>query len=259
MVLRLNIRKVACALLLVCACALCAASLNGCTQEDKSYSLVAEGTLTVATASDYAPFESLDESGQAQGFDVALAKEAASRLGLACTVVPQDFDGVLDAVSDDKTCDVALSALTITDKRTKQVDFTDAYYVVNQCIVVAEGAYVTADELEDLAVAAPVGTTSYDYALDTVSDKTVKYTTAANCLAAVQSGEVQAAVVEYPVACAWMKENAGCTMLEQIALGNEYGIAVSKDNARLTEALNEVLRAMDEDGTLQRLEQEYLS
>ena len=41
---------------------------------------------------------------------------------------------------------------------------------------------------------------------------------------------------------------------QQIATGEQYGIAVSKDNPNLTKALNEALAAIKDDGTLDNLE-----
>ena len=48
-------------------------------------------------------------------------------------------------------------------------------------------------------------------------------------------------------------------ILETIATGEQYGIAVNKDNAALTEAINGALAEMKADGTLSKLVSEYLA
>ena len=50
-----------------------------------------------------------------------------------------------------------------------------------------------------------------------------------------------------------------CEILETVATCEEYGIAVSKDNRALTDAINEVLSDMEEDGTLEALRKQYFA
>lgn len=273
----------------VVACLSVALALTACSHEEETYDLVEPDTLTVATTSDYAPFES-GEGDALDGFDVALAKELSNRLGLQCKFSTMPFDEVVGAVSAPEstknskgsedsegssdaesseaaadvpttanTCDVAISALTITKERSDQVDFSNAYCLIDHCIVVRSGTYASVDELEDLRIAAPVDTSNFDYAEKSVSEESIAYTTASACLTALQNGEVEAAVVDYPVARTWLSSGStGCTMLEQVASGDECAIAVSKENPKLLEAVNEALQAMDEDGTLANLQKQYL-
>ena len=60
---------------------------------------VTEGTLTVATSPDFAPYEfyALDENKEPQlaGFDMDLAQYIADYLGLTLEVIPMDFDGTI--------------------------------------------------------------------------------------------------------------------------------------------------------------------
>lgn len=46
--------------------------------------------------------------------------------------------------------------------------------------------------------------------------------------------------------------------LRKIATGEEYGIAINKDNTALKDAINKVLGEMDKDGTLKSLQDKYL-
>lgn len=48
----------------------------------KEYALVKDGTLTVGTSAEYAPFEYKDDNGDYQGFDLELIKAIGDKLGL---------------------------------------------------------------------------------------------------------------------------------------------------------------------------------
>ena len=50
-----------------------------------------------------------------------------------------------------------------------------------------------------------------------------------------------------------------CEILETVATGEQYGIALNKDNRALTDAINEVLAEIEEDGTLEALQDQYFN
>lgn len=64
----------------------------------KEYALVKDGTLTVGTSAEYAPFEYKDDNGDYQGFDLELIKAIADKLGLDVEYVNNDFDTLVPAL-----------------------------------------------------------------------------------------------------------------------------------------------------------------
>ena len=241
--------------------ALAASLLTACSSQDDSdnYKLVKEDTLTVASSLDYPPFETTSD-GTPSGYSVALAQEIANRLGLACEVHNVEYGSIVSEVASGANCDVAISSLAITSEREGQVDFTDPYCIGEQALVVLSGTYVTADELQDRPVAAKEGTIGATYARDQVSERVTTYKTTAECFDALQAGTVRAVVVDYPVAKTVIAQGySNCEILERVATSEKYAIAVNKDNRTLTDAINKVLQAMDEDGTLENLQKQYLS
>ena len=87
----------------------------------------------------------------------------------------------------------------------------------------------------------------------------VEYSTARKCLQALKAKEVQAALLDLPVASYLLDhEFKGMRILEYLMTGEAYGIALPTQSAHLKDAINEALAEMDEDGTLERLEDEYL-
>ena len=65
----------------------------------KEYALVKDGTLTVGTSAEYAPFEYKDDNGDYQGFDLELIKAIGDKLGLDVEYINNDFDTLVRAPS----------------------------------------------------------------------------------------------------------------------------------------------------------------
>ena len=95
-----------------------------------SYTLVKDGTLTVATSPDFPPFENL-EGDEYVGFDIDLAKAIAEQLGVECEFTTIQFDGIVPAIQAGGQADVGISGITVDPERAQSVDFTDPYYIAD--------------------------------------------------------------------------------------------------------------------------------
>ena len=73
------------------------------------------GVLRVGTAADYAPFSYFNNTGQLDGFDIALIRELARRLGVSAQITDFAFDGLPDALFLGQA-DAAIAALSITSR-----------------------------------------------------------------------------------------------------------------------------------------------
>lgn len=240
--------------------ALSMALLAGCSSNSKSdgYKLVNEGKLTVASSLDFPPFESLD-GDTPTGLSIAVAQEIAKRLNLECEIKNTKFDTIVPAINAGGQFDMGISSITIDPERAKQVDFSDAYYIADQSVVVMKGKYTSTEELKGKKVGGQSGTTGFAYAQEHITDQAIPYDEATACFAALQSGNVEAVAIDLPVSKAMIaKAYPDCEIIEEIATGEEYGIAINKDNTALTEAINKALKEMKEDGTLEKIQQQYL-
>jgi polar amino acid transport system substrate-binding protein len=79
--------------------------------------LVNDGSLTVCTDPTYPPLEYYGPGKELTGFDIAVARAAAEKLGLEAEFKPTTFSGILPAL-DSGRCDLAWSGLFIDDERT---------------------------------------------------------------------------------------------------------------------------------------------
>lgn len=98
------------------------------TKQDNS-----KDQLVVATNAEFAPFE-YKEGDKFYGIDMEIAKLLADKLGKELVIVDMAFDAVLLSVQQQKA-DIGMAGLTVTEKRAKQVDFSDAYYNAAQKII----------------------------------------------------------------------------------------------------------------------------
>lgn len=225
--------------------------------------LVTEGKLTVAVSPDFPPFENLD-GDEYVGLDIDLMKAVAEQMGLEVEFKNLQFDAIVPAIAAGGQADVGCSGITINDERLEQVDFSDSYYIDDQCVVaMTDNKDVTADTYKDalnqegVVIAVQSGTTGETYAQENFrAAKVVPYGNATDCFAAMQAGtdNTVAVVTNLAVGQKMIAEAyTDAQIVGKSATGEEYGVAVSKENPALLAAVNDALAALDEDGTVDEL------
>lgn len=263
---------VAAAMLMVAALGMVACGSSGSSTtagsaSAGSYTLVKDGTLTVGTSADFPPFEYMDGS-DIVGFDAALIREVGDRIGLEVDLQNQAFDSLVTAVAGGSSLDAAISGITITPDREKEVDFSTSYYDSNLAIVVLKDSGLTAGDvnaakeaLADAKIGAQSGTSGEEWVKENLAsnDYTPQQETP-DLLNQLRTGAITAAVYDAPVAEAHVNgEYTDCEILTVIPTGEQYGIIVNKSNPALTEAINGALADMQADGTMEKLVKEYLA
>ena len=228
------------------------------SDEKKGMTLIEDGKLTVVAELGFAPFEYMDEkTGEPVGFDVDVINAVAEKMGLTASYLPnQKFDTLVPIIKQG-----GKAAVTITDERMESVDFSEPYLDSNQAIVVAKGSSETEETLNDASkqVVCQGGTTGDEWIGENLPDAVrvpVDDVTAA--LTGVQTGRYQAMVVDLPVASYMLSQSfSDLEIVKEIPTGEQYGIAVSKDNPELTQAVNKALEDMKSDGTMKEIETKW--
>ena len=82
--------------------------------------------IKIGTEGAYPPWNSKDASGNLIGFEVELAKELCTIMKHDCTIVEQDWDGMIPALVMRKF-DAIMAGMSITDERMKTINFSQGY------------------------------------------------------------------------------------------------------------------------------------
>ena len=232
------------------------------TTEEASYTLVKEGVLTNVAELGFSPFEYIDEDGNTVGFDVDLSNAIAEKMGLTCEWLPnQAFDTLVPTIKQGGKADICIAGMTISDDRLEEVDFSDPYLNSNQGIVAAAGSGLDSESLnaEGMQVACQTGTTGDEWISENLPNATkVPLADVTAALMGISTGLYNAMVIDLPVAQNMIAESfSDLEVVEEIPTGEQYGIAVSKDNPGLLAAINDALAAVEEDGTMDEIKQKW--
>lgn len=218
-----------------------------------------EGELLVGTDAPFAPFEiGTPEDADFSGYDIEVMNAIAEDLGLDVTYQNTGFNAIFrDTASG--LFDTAAAASTILEEREEVVDFTDPYYEAQQALLVPEGSDIASvDDLGDAIVGAQDGTTGETYATEETDASEVRgFPQGPDAVSAAITGQVDAVVIDEPVAVDAVEKQGGVEIVETIQTDELYGFAVAPDNDTLREAMNESLATLKEDGTLADLYEKY--
>lgn len=95
--------------------------------------------ITIATEGAYAPWNFTGPDGKAAGFEVDLANDLCARMKLTCSIVIQDWDGLIPALNVGKY-DVIMASMFITDKRLEVINFSRPYAIDPSSFAVAKSS-----------------------------------------------------------------------------------------------------------------------
>ncbi|BBX00441.1 amino acid ABC transporter substrate-binding protein [Mycolicibacterium moriokaense] len=244
-----------------------AAGLQNCHKE--SLATLYPGIFTIGTDQPaYPPWYMGDDPANGEGFESALAYTVAAHLGYSRDEVHWvrvPFNGALEP--GPKTFDANLSQFSITDQRKAAVDFSSPYFDVTQVVVTMKTSPAarvrSMVDLKKAQLGVQVGTTSHTAAIEIVGEDPIEvYKTTADAKVALTTGEVDALVADLPTAFAVAGELRGGMIVGQLPTRSQkveqFGIVLDK-NSPLTRCVSAVVDELREDGTLARLEREWLA
>jgi polar amino acid transport system substrate-binding protein len=219
--------------------------------------LITEGTLLVGTDTPFPPFE-IGQPPDITGYDIEVMNAIAENLGVEPEYQDTSFDTIFRDTAQGQF-DIAAAASTITPERQQQVNFSDPYYEAQQALLVPEGSDIASvADLGGATVGAQDATTGEAYANDETDAAEVRgFPEGPDAVAAVTTGQVDAAIIDQPVAVDAVEKQGGVEIVEEIPTNELYGFAMSKNNTALLEAVNGALQEIKDDGTLADLYQQY--
>jgi polar amino acid transport system substrate-binding protein len=248
---------------LVAAVALVLMVFAACEDEEEETATapeLADGVLQVGSDIAYAPMEFFEEGTTTPaGMDIDLANALAEELGVTTEFINTGFDGMIPALKASRF-DVIISSMTVTDKRSKEIDFVD-YFIAGTDILVPAGNPKNIGAIEDLSgltAAVQIATIQVEQLeaanadLKAAGDPEITVLTFdQNPLAVEQlrTGRADAVLADSPVAANDARLSDG--ELETVGLTippEPYGIGVRKGSTELKAAIEGAFQAVIDSG-----------
>jgi polar amino acid transport system substrate-binding protein len=232
------------------------------------FALVNSGQLTVGTDKPaFPPYFEDDDPTNGKGFESAVAYGVAKNLGFAnadvkWTVVPFNSS----YAPGPKKFDFDINQISITPARQKVVDFSDAYYVAPQAVVVGKGSDLAGAsslaELKDATLGVQIGTTSLDAVKDVIkpSNDPKVFNDSNDVVTALKQNQVDAIVIDLPTGFyITAAQVPGSKIIGQFKApgGDSFGLLLAKDS-KLTPCVNKALGKLDSSGELKQIADKWM-
>lgn len=215
--------------------------------------------FVMCTNAEFPPYEYHD-GNDIVGIDIDIIKNIGAMKGFEIEIQDIAFDATIPAVMSNKA-DFAMSGMTVTEDRLKNVDFTHTYQTAIQSVIVAPNSDIkTLSDLKGKKIGVIEGYTGDLYATEEFGESNIdRYHKNTDGFQALKSGRIDAFIIDDQVAVALVKEDGGkYTILDSAYATEEYAIAVKKGNTEILEMLNDAIDTMKANGDLQRIIDKYI-
>ena len=254
-----NLKKILALVLALCML-LCFA---GCGTKDTGSDADAKAKLVMATNAEFPPYE-YHEGDAIVGIDAEVAALIAEKLGMELEIADVDFDSIIPGVQEGKY-DMGMAGMTVTDERLEKVAFSDSYAKGVQVVIVKEdGDIASLDDVNGKKVGVQQGTTGDIYASSSVEEggygeeNVTKYANGALAVEALKAGKVDCVIIDNEPAKAYVAANEGLKILDTEYANEDYAICFAKENTELQTKVNNALKELIADGSVQKIVDKYI-
>lgn len=225
------------------------------------------GKLTMYTNAEFPPFEYM-EGTEVKGVDVDIAQAIADKLGVKLEIHNVKFDTIIGSIQSGKGS-IGAAGITVTDERKESVDFSIEYTTSKQYIIVpVDSTVAKIEDLAGMSIGVQLGTTGDFIITDEINGteegkgvlqdtgaSVTTYNSAADAAIALNSGKIQAVVIDKLPAeiVAGNYENLKAIELVYADGSNteeSYAICVAKGNESLLKVINEVIEELKANGKI---------
>ena len=234
------------------AAAFAAALLAGCGGNGTDVAVAPDrgddAPLVAAMMPEVPPYTYLDPAtGEPAGIDVEIVRAAAAKLGRPLEIRVMPFAGILPAVKDG-TADFAIAAITITEGRSRNADFSDPYAEEGCSFLYRTGTTPpTMIRAESLRVGV-VESMSSDFYLTRHGIEPFRYGSLAEAVPDLREGRLDTIFYDRPALLDAVAESGGALSVTPLETREHYGVAVRKGRPDLLAAVNAAIRDRKEGG-----------
>lgn len=220
-------------------------------KEDKKIKVGLEDT--------YPPMEFRNDKNELIGFDIDLSNEIGKRLGVKVEYVMTEFGGLMMSLNSNKI-DMSASAISMTDERKKEAEFTKPYVNSGQALVVKKGNTTIKDEkdLEGKIVGVQLGTTGEISAKKIKGVKQVKaYDKTPQVFQDLEIGRIDAIIIDEFVGKYYLSKQKDKAEVVKSLEHEPIGIAFKKGETELQGEVQKIIDEMVKDGTMKKISEKW--
>jgi len=233
--------------------------LGACGGDESSDGELQDSYVVVSDTS-FVPFE-FYEDGEYVGFDIDLINAVADEVGFEIEMETTNFDGIIPGLQTG-SFDIAIAGISIREDRKESVDFSDPYYESGLSI----GVHIDNDDIHDIddlegkTIATRLGSTSADYIEENIEGAEAnQYEQLDQAYLAVENGSVDAILYDAPNVAYYIQTQGedSLKMVGDLYQAENYGIAISKGQEELVDAINDALSTLRDDGTYDEIYEKW--
>lgn len=223
-----------------------------------SYAVAAD--LTVGANIGNVPWEFQNASGETVGFEIDLISEVGKRLGKSVEFVNVPFNGLFSAVQSGRI-NMAVSSITITDKRLESVTFAQPYYDSDQSLTVTAASGITGlSGMEGKVVGVDTGSTGDMWATTNGAQykfgEIRKFEGLSPAMLDLVAGRVDGYISDIPALLYYVKDKPELKVVERIPTGEKYSVMFNKGDP-LAKEVNDVISTLKKEGFVAKLHETW--
>ncbi len=223
--------------------------------------------LRIGVEGAYPPFSEVGPDGKLKGFDIDIAQALCAEIKAECTLVQQEWDGIIPALQSRKF-DAIVASMAITEERLKVVNFTNKYYNTPSRLVAKAGTTLqpTPEGLKGKRIGVQRSTIQDRFVTATFTgSEIVRYAKADEVYLDLAAGRVDAVFSDVlAVDGGFLKKPQGKGFGffgpgfdDPKFFGTGTGIAVRKADTALQQKLNAAITAIRANGVYKKINDKY--
>ena len=206
------------------------------------------------------PWEFQDASGDFVGFEIDLVREIGRRLDREVEVVNIPFNGLFPAVQSGRI-DIALSSITVTEKRLRSVSFAQPYYDSAQSLtVLARNPAASLEDMRDSVIGVDTGSTGDMWTTANQSQYGFadirRFEGLAPAMLDLQSGRIDGYISDIPSLEYFIRDKPFFKVVERIPTGERYSMMFARNNPLAAE-VNDVISRLKQEGFVAALHETW--
>ena len=220
-------------------------------------------------AEPYPPFSSLDSSGNWVGWEIDIMNAICAAENMDCVLTPVAWDGIIPSLTG-KQIDAIMSSMSITEERSKTIDFSDKYYNTPADIAAAKSSDITPtpEGLAGKIIGVQASTIHQAYAQQYFTDAAEirVYQTQDEINQDLASGRIDATLADSIALGDFLGtdagtccENKGSVKDDPSILGKGVGVGIRKGDDALREQFNAGIKAIRENGEYDAITKKYFN